>query len=198
MLGRSDDLPFRERLSRLCDVLKDLLKGRTDFALIPFEELVTESGVCEEFTCNALDADLTGDMLGKIGATTEGEHFVKLPSDFGPCSDMIQPSRTLLGWQNGGTSHEHRQAASGIACRKEPLPGRHREAHWAHALLCLPRGERLGYPGSQNAPAMGEGAGGRGLPAILRGRWKARACPHGCTGSRGQQGEAASCALSAG
>jgi len=83
MLGRSDDPPFREKLSRLCNVLKDSLKGRTDFALIPFQELVTQSGVSEEFACNALDADLIGNMLGRIGATWEGKHFVKVPRDFG-------------------------------------------------------------------------------------------------------------------
>ena len=83
MLGRSDDPLFREKLSRLCNVQKDSLKGRTDFALIPFQELVTEPGVCEELACNALDADLIGDVLGRIGPTREGEHFIKLPSDFG-------------------------------------------------------------------------------------------------------------------
>jgi hypothetical protein len=64
-------------------VLKDSLKDRTDFALIPFQELVTESGVSEEFACNALDADSIRHILGRIGPAWDGEDLVKVPDDFG-------------------------------------------------------------------------------------------------------------------
>ncbi len=81
--GRSDELQFREKLGRLCKVLKDSLKDRSDFALIPFQELVAESGVSEAFAYNALDADLIRHVLGRIGAAWEGEHLVRVPNDFG-------------------------------------------------------------------------------------------------------------------
>lgn len=81
--GRSDEQQFRERLGRLCKVLKDSLKGRTDFALVPFQELVAESGVSEVFASNSLDADLIRHILGRIGAAWDGEHLVKVPNDFG-------------------------------------------------------------------------------------------------------------------
>ena len=81
--GRSDEQQFRENLGRLCKVLKDSLKGRSDFALIPFQELVAESGVSEAFAYNALDADLIRHILGRIGAAWDGEHLVKVPNDFG-------------------------------------------------------------------------------------------------------------------
>ena len=81
--GRSDDPQFREKLGRLCKVLKDSLTGRTDFALIPFQQLVTESGVSEAFACNALDADLIRHILGRIGAAWNGEHLVRVPNNFG-------------------------------------------------------------------------------------------------------------------
>ena len=63
--------------------MKHSLKGRSDFALIPFEDLVAESGVSEAFASNALDADLIHHILGRIGAEWDGEHLVKVPNDFG-------------------------------------------------------------------------------------------------------------------
>ncbi len=81
--GRSDEQQFRENLGRLCKVLKDTLKGRSDFALIPFRELVAKSGVSEAFAYNALDADLIRYILGRIGAAWDGEHLVRVPNDFG-------------------------------------------------------------------------------------------------------------------
>jgi len=81
--GRSDDPQFHEKLGRLCEVMKDTRKGRADFALIPFQELVAESGVSEAFAYNALDADLIRHILGRIGATWDGEHLVRVPNDFG-------------------------------------------------------------------------------------------------------------------
>ena len=81
--GRSDDQQYRENLGRLCKVLKDSLKGRSDFSLIPFQELVAESGVSTEFAYNVLDADLIRHVLGRIGAEWDGEHLVKVPNEFG-------------------------------------------------------------------------------------------------------------------
>lgn len=81
--GRSEKPEFREKLGRLCKVMKDSLKGRSDFALISFQDLVTESGVSEAFASNALDADLIRNILGRIGAEWDGEHLVKVPNDFG-------------------------------------------------------------------------------------------------------------------
>jgi len=63
--------------------LKDSLKDLTDFSLIPFQELVRESAVSEEFAHNALDADLIRHILATIGAEWDGEHLVKVPNDFG-------------------------------------------------------------------------------------------------------------------
>lgn len=81
--GRSDEQQFRKELGRLCKVLKDSLKGRTDFALIAFEDLVKQSGVSEAFAYNVLDADLIRHILGRIGAQWDGEHLVRVPHDFG-------------------------------------------------------------------------------------------------------------------
>jgi hypothetical protein len=81
--GRSDDPQFRAKLGNLCKVLKDSLKGRSDFAWVPFDTLVVESGVSKEFAYNALDADLIRNVLERIGAAWEGEHLVRVPNDFG-------------------------------------------------------------------------------------------------------------------
>jgi len=62
--------------------LKDSLKRRYDFVLIPFQELGTESGVSEEFAYNALGADLIRHILGRIGPAWDGEHLVRVPNDF--------------------------------------------------------------------------------------------------------------------
>jgi hypothetical protein len=79
--GRSNEPQFSEMLGKLCKVLKGRPKGRTDFALISFQDLVRESGVFEAFAYNVLDADLVARMLGRIGATGEGEHLVIVPHD---------------------------------------------------------------------------------------------------------------------
>ncbi len=81
--GRTDDPQFREKLGMLCKVLKSSLHGRTDFGLIALYDLVRESGVSESFARNALDADLIRHIFGKIGAAWEGEHIVRVPSNFG-------------------------------------------------------------------------------------------------------------------
>ena len=81
--GRSDDPEFRHKLGDLCKVLKDSVKGRSDFAWVPFDTLVAESGVSREFAYNALDADLIRHVLGRIAAERDGEHLVKVPNDFG-------------------------------------------------------------------------------------------------------------------
>lgn len=81
--GRSDEQQFREGLGNLCRVLKGSLKDRTDSALVPFQDLVKESGVSEAFAYNALDADLIRHILGRIGAHWDGEHLVRVPHDFG-------------------------------------------------------------------------------------------------------------------
>ena len=80
--GRSEKPEFREKLGRLCKVLKDSVKGRSDFAWVPFDTLVAESGVSTEFVYNSLDADLIRHVLGRIGAEWDGEHLVKVPIDF--------------------------------------------------------------------------------------------------------------------
>jgi len=80
---RSDDPEFRRKLGNICKVLKDSVKGRSDFALVPFDTLVADSGVSTEFAYNALDADLMRHVLGRIGAEWDGEHLVKVPIDFG-------------------------------------------------------------------------------------------------------------------
>jgi hypothetical protein len=81
--GRADDPQFREKLGRLCKVLKGSLKDRTDFVFVAFHDLARESGLSEEFARNALDADLIGRILGRTGATWEGEHIVRVPNNFG-------------------------------------------------------------------------------------------------------------------
>jgi hypothetical protein len=81
--GRADDPEFREKLGRLCKVLKGSLKDRTDFAFVAFHDVVKESGLSEDFARNALDADLIGRILGRTGAMWEGEHIVRVPNNFG-------------------------------------------------------------------------------------------------------------------
>jgi hypothetical protein len=81
--GRSNDPQFRERLGRLCRVLKGTLKDRTDSGLITLEDLLKESGVPEAFAHNAIEADLIRHILGRIGAVWEGERVVRVPRDFG-------------------------------------------------------------------------------------------------------------------
>ena len=56
--GWSEKPPFREQLGRLCKVLRDSLKARTDFALVSFQWLVEQSGVSEAFAYNAIDGYL--------------------------------------------------------------------------------------------------------------------------------------------
>jgi hypothetical protein len=74
---------FREKLGKLSRALKGSLKDRTDFALIPFQELIRESSVSEEFAHNALDAALIRNKLGRVGPAWDGERPAKVPNDFG-------------------------------------------------------------------------------------------------------------------
>ena len=82
--GRSDEPQFQEKIGKLCKVLKDSLKDRTDFALIPLPEIVAKSGLSEGFVENAVDADLIRHMLGRAGAHWDGQStVVRVPHDFG-------------------------------------------------------------------------------------------------------------------
>ena len=82
--GRADDTQFREDLGKICRVLKDSVKGRNTFAFVDFFELVRESSVSEAFARNAIDADLVGNVLGRVGAHWEGDSLViKVPHNFG-------------------------------------------------------------------------------------------------------------------
>ena len=81
--GRSEELHFREELGKICKVLNNSLKGRTDFALVVFQDLVKQAGVSEAFAHNAIDGDLIGHVLGRIGAQWDGEHLIRVPHDFG-------------------------------------------------------------------------------------------------------------------
>ena len=81
--GRFAEQQFREDLRKLCQVLKDSLRGRSDFALVAFDDLVRQSGVSQAFAYNALDADLIRHLLGKIGAEWAGKVLVRVPHDFG-------------------------------------------------------------------------------------------------------------------
>jgi hypothetical protein len=81
--GKSDEQTFREGLGSLCKALKGHVKDRTDDGLVAVHDLVKESGVSEAFVHNALDAELIDRILRKKGAHWHGEHFVRVPRDFG-------------------------------------------------------------------------------------------------------------------
>jgi hypothetical protein len=79
----SDTPRFREQLGNICKVLKDSLKGRTEFAFVIFQDLVKQSGVSEAFAYNAIDADLIVYVLKRVGAQWDGNHLLKVPHNFG-------------------------------------------------------------------------------------------------------------------
>jgi hypothetical protein len=81
--GCADEAQFREDLGKLCKALKDSMKGRTTESLIDFYALVKGSGLPEAFVKNALDADLIGEMLCRVGAQWEGDTIIKVPPNFG-------------------------------------------------------------------------------------------------------------------
>jgi len=82
--GCADEAQFREDLGKLCKVLKDSLKGRTTESLIDLYAVVKESGLPEAFVKNAIDADLIGEILGRIGAEWLGDsYFIRVPPNFG-------------------------------------------------------------------------------------------------------------------
>jgi hypothetical protein len=82
-LSRRGDKPeFREGLGRVCKVLKGFLKGRTDSQLVDFQTLVKEANVSEGFAFNAIEADLIGCALGRVGVRWEGELLIYVPCDF--------------------------------------------------------------------------------------------------------------------
>lgn len=79
--GRSKDPQFRAELGKICKVLKDSLKGRTDSAHFYLQELVKQSGVSEAFICNR--RRLIRYVLGRISAHWDGERLIRVPHDFG-------------------------------------------------------------------------------------------------------------------
>lgn len=81
--GLSGEKQFREKLGRVCNVLKGRVKDRTTFSFIAFWDLVKESGLSGAFVQNAIDADLFRWVLGRIGAQWEGDHLIKIPPNFG-------------------------------------------------------------------------------------------------------------------
>jgi hypothetical protein len=82
--GSSGEPQFQENLGSLCKVLKDSLKGRREFALISFQDVVARSRLSEAFVENAIDADLIGNILGRTGARWDGQCLViRVPHDFG-------------------------------------------------------------------------------------------------------------------
>ena len=80
---QSDEPAFREGLGRICKVLKGCLKGRTECALVIFDDLITQAGVSSPFASNAIDCDLIRYVLGRVGAEWDGEHLIRVPNDFG-------------------------------------------------------------------------------------------------------------------
>jgi hypothetical protein len=60
------------------------VKGRTTSSLVDLWSLLKESGLSEAFVRNALDADLIGRVLGRIGVHWEGDSYIiKVPPNFG-------------------------------------------------------------------------------------------------------------------
>lgn len=84
--GNLSDPGFQQRIGRLSKALKDRIKGRSDSALIQFDEVTTDAGLPPGWAFNAIDSHLICRIYGKKDAGwLDGARgrLVEIPRDFG-------------------------------------------------------------------------------------------------------------------
>jgi len=92
--GRINDPVFRQRIEKLFGTAKGFVKGRKESAIVPFSELVTQTGLPDGFVFNIIEGKYMEEISKRRGASwVKPGRLVLIPVAFG-----IQPTdlRTLL------------------------------------------------------------------------------------------------------